>query len=99
MSESKEAMEVESLESVPAVACEEVPKQSMEVCEPGKNVMAPGTSGSVTCSLHPLVIMNVSEHWTRARAQNEENGLPQGTGHLQFVRGVLSDWCLQFSEP
>ena len=28
-----------------------------------------GTSVSVSISLHPLVIMNVSEHWTRARAQ------------------------------
>ncbi|GJQ84920.1 hypothetical protein Trydic_g527 [Trypoxylus dichotomus] len=35
-----------------------------------KNVMASGTTGSITCSLHPLVIMNVSEHWTRERAQN-----------------------------
>ena len=25
----------------------------------------PGTAGSVTVSLHPLVIMNISEHWTR----------------------------------
>ncbi|KAI8482297.1 PREDICTED: COP9 signalosome complex subunit 6-like [Branchiostoma belcheri] len=30
---------------------------------------APGTAGSVTVQLHPLVIMNVSEHWTRIRAQ------------------------------
>lgn len=28
-----------------------------------------GTSGSVSVSLHPLVIMNVSEHWTRVKAQ------------------------------
>ena len=34
------------------------------------NVMAStGTSGSVSVSLHPLVIMNISEHWTRVRAQ------------------------------
>lgn len=25
---------------------------------------------SVTIQLHPLVIMNVAEHWTRIRAQN-----------------------------
>merc|ERR1719412_2655405 len=30
---------------------------------------APGTSGSVSVSLHPLVIMNISEHWTRTKAQ------------------------------
>lgn len=43
-----------------------------------KNVMASGTVGSVTCSLHPLVIMNVSEHWTRVRAQEGtvQQGIP-----------------------
>ncbi|XP_029633510.1 COP9 signalosome complex subunit 6 isoform X3 [Octopus sinensis] len=34
------------------------------------DVIAPaGTAGSVSVSLHPLVIMNISEHWTRVRAQ------------------------------
>lgn len=44
---------------------------SMDVDEaPIKNVLATsGTTGSVCVSLHPLVIMNVSEHWTRVRAQ------------------------------
>ncbi|KAK4879305.1 hypothetical protein RN001_007451 [Aquatica leii] len=52
----------------------------MEVTETEKNVMAVGTTGSVTCSLHPLVIMNVSEHWTRERAQ--EGAAPQVIGAL-----------------
>nr|AEE61784.1 unknown [Dendroctonus ponderosae] len=82
MSESKEAMDVESIESISALASEDVSKQPMEICDPSKNVMAPGTTGSVTCSLHPLVIMNVSEHWTRVRAQNEENILPEVFGAL-----------------
>ena len=43
---------------------------AMEVTDSEKNVMASGATGSVTCSLHPLVIMNVSEHWTREKAQN-----------------------------
>jgi len=30
----------------------------------------PGTAGSVTVSLHPLVIMNISEHWTRFKVQH-----------------------------
>uniref|UniRef100_A0A0P4WK75 COP9 signalosome complex subunit 6 n=1 Tax=Scylla olivacea TaxID=85551 RepID=A0A0P4WK75_SCYOL len=30
---------------------------------------AAGTVGSVSVSLHPLVILNISEHWTRQRAQ------------------------------
>ncbi|GFY11779.1 COP9 signalosome complex subunit 6 [Trichonephila clavipes] len=43
---------------------------SMEVDEIPKNVLAAsGTTGSVTISLHPLVIMNVSEHWTRVKSQ------------------------------
>ncbi|XP_069176025.1 COP9 signalosome complex subunit 6 isoform X1 [Procambarus clarkii] len=36
----------------------------------GDTVMASaGTVGSVSVSLHPLVILNISEHWTRQRAQ------------------------------
>lgn len=47
----------------------------MEVDETPKNVLAaPGSTGSVTISLHPLVIMNVSEHWTRVKSQE---GTPQ----------------------
>lgn len=43
---------------------------SMEVDNSKSTVMASaGTSGSVSVSLHPLVIMNISEHWTRVRAQ------------------------------
>jgi len=42
----------------------------MEVDAPASLVMAsPGTTGSVTVALHPLVIMNISEHWTRVKAQ------------------------------
>ncbi len=43
---------------------------SMDVDTNVSNVMATaGTTGSVSVSLHPLVIMNISEHWTRVRAQ------------------------------
>ena len=42
----------------------------------GARVMASsGTVGSVSISLHPLVIMNVSEHWTRLRAQEGSDQL------------------------
>jgi len=35
------------------------------------NVMAgTGVQGSVKVQLHPLVIMNISDHWTRMKAQN-----------------------------
>lgn len=47
-----------------------VVKMTMEVDENQKNVLATsGTTGSVSVSLHPLVIMNISEHWTRVKAQ------------------------------
>ncbi|KAH8420848.1 hypothetical protein KR222_006782 [Zaprionus bogoriensis] len=38
----------------------------------GNIMAASGTIASVTISLHPLVIMNISEHWTRFRAQHGE---------------------------
>ena len=40
-------------------------------------VVAEGVNASVTVSLHPLVIMNMSEHYTRTRAQ-ENIANPQG---------------------
>ena len=41
----------------------------MEV-EVEANVMASsGATGSISVLLHPLVVMNISEHWTRVRAQ------------------------------
>jgi hypothetical protein len=62
------------------------PRQNeMEVDDGGsvgvsKSVMASsGTVGSVSVSLHPLVIMNISEHWTRLRAQEgtaQQGNLP-----------------------
>lgn len=66
-------MEVDSV----GISFPEPTKSSMEtVSDPTKEVMASGAVGSITCSLHPLVIMNVSEHWTRERAQ--EGSVQQG---------------------
>lgn len=42
---------------------------TMEVDEANSIMAASSTVGSVTVSLHPLVIMNISEHWTRTKAQ------------------------------
>ena len=51
-------------------------------------VMAvPGTVGSVSLKLHPLVVMNISDHWTRVRAQ-EGKALP-GTGGFTKCRTML----------
>lgn len=42
----------------------------MDVEENIQNVMASsGATGSISVLLHPLVVMNISEHWTRVRAQ------------------------------
>lgn len=41
----------------------------MEVDEVQDNVLATNVTGSVSISLHPLVILNISEHWTRLTAQ------------------------------
>lgn len=66
MSAPNSGMEME----VESSSASEGSKTLMDTAQiPTKNVMASGTVGSVTCSLHPLVIMNVSEHWTRERAQ------------------------------
>ena len=43
-----------------------------------KQVMAPANfSPSVIVALHPLVVMNIAEHWTRVRAQTSKSS--QGT--------------------
>uniref|UniRef100_A0AAV2MHI2 COP9 signalosome complex subunit 6 n=1 Tax=Knipowitschia caucasica TaxID=637954 RepID=A0AAV2MHI2_KNICA len=33
------------------------------------SVMASGLTGSVSIALHPLVILNISDHWIRIRSQ------------------------------
>ncbi|KAF9415181.1 hypothetical protein HW555_007057, partial [Spodoptera exigua] len=74
-------VEVESASSGPAV--DPPNPTSPAPAAPGCTksvVVTTATSGSVTVSLHPLVIMNVSEHWTRLRAQE---------GSPQIVIGAL----------
>jgi len=39
------------------------------VSDDGKVMADSGVSATVSVSLHPLVIMNISEHWTRTKAQ------------------------------
>lgn len=36
----------------------------------GLLIVSAGAHGSVTVAIHPLVVMNLSEHWTRVKAQN-----------------------------
>ena len=51
--------------------CVKMAAKEMEVDgDKGAGVQACAvSSGSVAVSLHPLVIMNISEHWTRVSAQ------------------------------
>ena len=52
------------------------------------NVMASsGATGSVSVLLHPLVVMNISEHWTRVRAQ--EGKAQQGSEGLHKFSSFL----------
>lgn len=61
------------------------PVEKMEIdeigdCSSKKQILAKTIQPSVVISLHPLVLMNISEHWTRVRAQE---------GSAQPVYGAL----------
>jgi COP9 signalosome complex subunit 6 len=58
--------------------------------------MAPSTSvASVIVSLHPLVIMNISEHWTRVRAQLGKSTKVHGA-LLGRQKGRFIELCTSF---
>ena len=44
---------------------------TMEIDGQRGNSVASVTGGSVAVALHPLVIMNISEHWTRIKAHGK----------------------------
>lgn len=54
-----EKMEVDEIEQ----------SASTSAASSSKQILAKNAVPSVTISLHPLVLMNVAEHWTRFRAQ------------------------------
>ncbi|XP_068687242.1 COP9 signalosome complex subunit 6-like [Montipora capricornis] len=62
-----------------ASSMEVQPSSSTEV--PDTVLASSGASGSVSVALHPLVIMNISEHYTRIKAQYGEPN-PQVIGAL-----------------
>lgn len=49
---------------------EAVPSGSNSSNSAKSQILAKNAIPSVTVSLHPLVLMNISEHWTRIRAQD-----------------------------
>ena len=61
----------------------------MEVEEQGEAsyVTSGGSGGSMNVSLHPLVIMNISDHFTRVRVQQrqQQSGSPVGALQLECL--------------
>ena len=64
----------------------------MEVEEQGEEsyVSSGGSGGSVNVSLHPLVIMNISDHFTRVRVQQQEETVPVGALQIELNRVTIS---------
>lgn len=67
-------------EEITPVKMDVEPSSSGPAVEEPNPFVTSTTLPSVTISLHPLVILNISEHWTRMRAQN---------GTKQEVYGAL----------
>jgi hypothetical protein len=66
-------------------------KKDGEEKEEKDNVVASsGAAGSVAVALHPLVIMNISEHYTRIRAQE---GKPNPQGKEKNCRYLSENLC------
>ncbi|KMQ86915.1 cop9 signalosome complex subunit 6-like protein, partial [Lasius niger] len=65
-------------EQTPMEIDEDTSERNPKVSGSVKVMASSGTVGSVSISLHPLVIMNVSEHWTRLRAQEGSDQLVYG---------------------
>ena len=63
------------MELAPSVAVGKTATTSTNTNSACRVMASSGTVGSVSISLHPLVIMNVSEHWTRLRAQEGSDQL------------------------
>lgn len=76
--------------------------EKMEVDEPQpststkspSHILAKNAQPSVNISLHPLVLMNIAEHWTRIRAQ--EGGVRPGKKNA-IVFSIFVSHSLSFS--
>ena len=71
----------------------------MEVEEQGEvsYVTSGGSGTSVSVSLHPLVIMNISDHFTRVRVQQQDDfRLPLGARLLELTQPYFTaSFCPQ----
>ena len=59
-------------------------------------LVANGVAASVTVSLHPLVIMNICDHFTRIKAQG--GTVPKGFPFYFVKRSFLSCYCIFLSK-
>lgn len=50
----------------------------MEIDDDKERVLATNVSGSVSISLHPLVILNIADHWTRLNAEEGKSVITLG---------------------
>lgn len=55
-----------------------------------ENVVSSSASPSITLDLHPLVLVNMSDHITKLRVQTK-NPNPQGTQSYDHSRGCLGN--------
>lgn len=68
----------------------------MDVQSSSENIMAPSSvSPSVIIALHPLVILNVADHWTRVRAQSGHEVQIYGS-LLGRIKGRNMELCTSF---
>ena len=62
----------------------EVDQPSTSSTNAASSVVLASSSGSVSVSLHPLVIMNMSDHFTRVRMQQEDATTPPKSEPMAF---------------
>ncbi len=61
----------------------------MEVDEGASSSVLTSTPSSVSVSLHPLVVMNISDHFTRVRMQQEDSTKPpRGVFYIKHTAQV-----------
>ena len=70
----------------------------VQTASSGDGVLASVGGSSVRVSLHPLVVMNISDHYTRVRVQSGNSGT---LGTLSSVVQSLVKYfvCVQYTAP
>lgn len=68
----------------------------MELEEETNSVLT-NTPSSINVSLHPLVVLNISDHFTRARMQREDATSPSGWLYLNRAHRTIDSCTKQNS--